>query len=187
MPIKMSLKPATNREPLEVYVLGLGNTRLADDGIGVHVVRRLAHDSETPPGLRAHDSGAFGFRLLSKLTKADAVLMVDAVYMGAPAGTTCLLEREELAQHVASGGRIGAHESGLVQLLTRARQQGYKPSRLALLAVQPQSLEWDEDLSPPVFKSLPMVCEEVVRTVLAWQQSAQTVSNIQSLVGFCAN
>jgi hydrogenase maturation protease len=168
-PSKLSM--STTRKPREVLVLGLGNTRLADDGIGVHVVRQLARDPETPPGLKALDAGAFGFRLLSKLTKAQAVLMVDVADIGAPAGTTRLLEREELALHVSRGGRIAAHESGLVGLLTLARMQGYQPKRLALLAVQPQSLDWGEDMSAAVSESLPLVCEQVVRTVLEWQQA----------------
>ena len=169
IPSRLSMSPAAR--PKEVLVLGLGNPRLADDGIGVHVVRHLARDSETPPGLRALDAGTFGFRLLSKLTKAQAVLMVDAADIGAAPGATRLLEREELALHVSRGGRIAAHESGLVGLLTLARMQGYQPKRLALLAVQPQTMDWGEDLSAPVSESLPLVCEQVVRTVLAWQEA----------------
>jgi hydrogenase maturation protease len=163
---------STGLKPKEILVLGLGNTRLADDGIGIHVVRHLARDPATPPGLKPLDGGAFGFRLLSKLTKAPAVLIVDAAELGAPPGTICLLEREELALHVSRGGRIAAHESGLVDLLTLARLHGPSQRRLALLAVQPQSMEWDEDMSTPVAESLPVVCQEVVRTVLAWQDAA---------------
>jgi len=160
------------RKPQEVLVLGLGNPHLADVGIGVHVVRHLARDPDSPPGLKALDAGAFGFRLLSKLTKAQAVLMVDAADIGAAPGETRLLEREELALHISRGGRIPAHESGLVGLLTLARTQGYQPKRLALLAVQPQSMEWGEDMSGPVSDSLPAVCAQVIRTVLAWQETA---------------
>ena len=41
----------------DVLVLGLGNTLLADDGVGVHVVRQLAGDPDTPPCLRTLDGG----------------------------------------------------------------------------------------------------------------------------------
>jgi hydrogenase maturation protease len=165
-------KRSDRPELREILVLGLGNARLADDGVGVHVVRHLARDPETPPCLRPLSAGAFGFRLLSKLTKARAVLIVDAAELGAPPGTTCLLEREELALHISRGGRIGAHESGLVDLLTMGRVQNRLPRRLALLAVQPHSVDWSDDLSPPLAELLPQVCEEVVKTVLAWQEAA---------------
>jgi hydrogenase maturation protease len=172
IPIELSSQPAANRKPQEIIVVGFGNTCLTDGGIGVRVVRRLAHDPGTPPGLLALDAGALGFRLISKLKKAQAILIVDVAEFGAPAGTTCLLEWEELALHIKRGGRIAAHESGLVELLDLARLCGSKQKRLALLAVQPESLDWGENLSAPVSEMLSVVCDQVVDTVLAWQQSA---------------
>ena len=186
-PNELSSNPAANRKVPEVLVLGLGNTRLSDDGIGVLVVRHLARDPETPPGLRAVDAGAFGFRFTSKLRRSQAILIVNVAEIGAPAGTTRLLGREELDEDIESGGRIVARDSGLKELLVLARRQGYQPKRLALLAVQPESLDWGEELSPPVYKSLPMVCEQVVETVLAWQHGAEPISNFKSLKGFSRN
>jgi hydrogenase maturation protease len=183
IPNEYSSKPAADGKPPEVLVLGLGNTRLTDDGVGVWVVRHLAHNPETPPGLLALDAGAFGFRFLSKLKRAQAVLIVDVAEIGAPAGATCLLEREALAMHMERGGRISAHNSGLAELLDLVRLKGYRPKRFALLAVQPDSVDWGEDLSGPVSESLPTVCEQVVRTVLAWQQAPQAVPSHQSLDG----
>jgi hypothetical protein len=45
----------------DVLVLGLGNTLLADDGVGVHVVRHLAGDPDTPPCLRTPTAGHWDF------------------------------------------------------------------------------------------------------------------------------
>jgi Ni,Fe-hydrogenase maturation factor len=61
-----------------VLVLGLGNTLLADDGVVVHVVRRLALDPATPPWVRAVDGGTMGFRLTSILVDCGNVLIIDA-------------------------------------------------------------------------------------------------------------
>ncbi len=66
-----------------VLLLGLGNTLLADDGVGVHVVRQLAEDPERPAWLQPLDGGTLGFRLLDYLRQADAVLIVDAAELGA--------------------------------------------------------------------------------------------------------
>ena len=186
-PIELSSKPAASRKPPQVLVLGLGNTRLTDDGIGVRVVRHLARDPETPPGLHAADAGALGFRLLAKLRRSEAILIIDVAEIGAHAGTTRLLERDELTQHIVRGARIAVNDSGLMELLGLARLQGYQPKRLALLAVQPESLEWGEELSASVYESLPLICEQVVEIVLAWQQAAEAVPNFQSLDGFRAN
>jgi hypothetical protein len=53
----------------EVLVIGLGNILLGDDGIGVHVVRRLVTNRDIPPGLRPLDGGTLGFRLMDAFAR----------------------------------------------------------------------------------------------------------------------
>jgi hydrogenase maturation protease len=166
--VETSSRPS-RRGIREVLVLGLGNTLLADDGVGVHVVRHLENDPDRPSGLSPLDGGTLGFRLLGSLTQSNAVLVVDAAELGEPPGTVRLLDQHALADHVSRGGRMSAHEAGLVDLLTLARLEGWAPTRLALLGIQPQRIEWDEALSAPVSRSVPAACRVVVETVLAWQ------------------
>lgn len=168
---KVSFGSETRRGK-DVLVLGLGNILLEDDGVGVHVVRRLATDPDAPPGLCPVDGGTLGFRLATLLTRSDAVLFVDAAQLGEPGGAVRLLDRSALADHVSRGGRMSAHEAGLVDLLTLARMEGWQPRRLALLGIQPQRIDWGEQLSEPVARSLPEACRAVVRTILAWQSAA---------------
>ncbi len=156
----------------DVLVLGLGNILLADDGAGVHVVRRLASDPKSPSGLRLLDGGTLGFRLLASLKEADAMLIVDAAQLDERAGTIRLLGQRAIDEHVSLGGRVSAHEAGLVDLLTLARLDGWAPSRLALLGIQPQRIDWGEELSAPVAQALPAACSAVIDTVLAWQAAA---------------
>jgi hydrogenase maturation protease len=156
----------------EVLVLGLGNILLGDDGVGVHVVRRLATEPALPPGLQPLDGGTMGFRLMDVFAKSDAILLVDAVQLGGRAGTIRLLETDELNRHVRRGGRVSAHEAGLVDLLTLARLEGCTPARVALLGIEPQSIDWDEALSPPVTDALPAACRLAIKTVLQWQLAA---------------
>jgi hydrogenase maturation protease len=91
---------------------------------------------------------------------------------GEPAGSVRLLDQNALADHVNRGGRISAHEAGLVDLLTLARLDGWAPVRLALVGIQPKSLDWSAQLSEPVERSVPQACQAVMRTVLAWQEAA---------------
>lgn len=154
---------------MSVLVLGLGNTLLADDGAGVHVVRRLAADPATPACLRPLDGGTLGFRLLDVLARSTDVILVDAGQFDAAAGTLRLIGSDALAGHVTRCGRTSAHEAGLIDLLTLARLDGWTPKRLALLCIQPNRVDWGEELSGPVARALPAACRTVVRTALAWQ------------------
>jgi len=154
---------------LDVLVLGLGNTLLSDDGIGVHVVRQLASDQDVPRGLHPVDGGTLGFRLLATLTQAHAVVIVDAAELGEPSGTVRLFDQHSLADRVSRGGRMSAHEAGLLDLLTLARLERWSPMRLALLGIQPDRVDWGEELSEPVARALPLACRAIVQTVLSWQ------------------
>jgi len=162
----------TDPSDREVLVIGLGNILLGDDGIGVHVIRRLATNPGIPPGLRPLDGGTLGFRLMDAFARWDAILLVDAAELGEPAGTIRLLERDALNRHVRRGGRVSAHEAGLVDLLTLAKLEGHAPSHLALLGVQPERIDWNETLSVPLARALPGACQMAVDTVLHWRHSA---------------
>jgi hydrogenase maturation protease len=152
----------------DVLVLGLGNILLTDDGVGVHVVRHLARAPNRPAGLRPVDGGTLGFQLMPALVAADAVLVVDAAQFGEPGGSHRLFDQQALADHISRGRPISAHQAGLVDLLTLARLVGWEPARFALLGIQPQRIDWGEQLSETVAGSLPAVCRAVVRTVRAW-------------------
>ena len=151
-----------------VLVLGLGNTLLADDGVGIHIIRSLALDPLTPACVRPVDGGTLGFRLLDQISRAQAVLIIDAAQLGAQAGTLRLLDRNDLALHVGKSGRISAHEAGLADLLTLARLEGFAPRHLALIAIQPQTIDWGETLSPQVAAAAASACPLAVQTALGW-------------------
>jgi hydrogenase maturation protease len=163
------LAPTTTPLPIDVLVLGLGNTLLADDGVGIHVVRRLARDPNAPRFLHPIDGGTLGFRLLTHVTPSDALLVVDAADLGDPPGTIRLLDGHALGRHLSRGGRNRPPAAGLVDLLTLARLEGWSPARLALVGIQPRLIDWGEQLSDPVAQSLPAACRAVVETVLSWQ------------------
>ena len=70
----------------KTLVLGLGNILMADEGVGVHVVRALEKHS-LPPGIECLDGGTGGFILLESMQEADRIVMIDAAADGNPIGT----------------------------------------------------------------------------------------------------
>jgi hydrogenase maturation protease len=155
-----------------VTVLGLGNTLLADDGAGIHVIRHLAQDRTTPPWLKPLDGGTLGFRLTGIVAGADHLLIVDAADLGEPPGTIRLLSETDIAAHLRLKLRRSAHEAGLADLLTLAKLEGFAPRRLALLAIQPRTIDWGEAPSEPVAAALPTARALALQTARAWRQAA---------------
>lgn len=154
-----------------VLVLGIGNTLLADDGVGVHVVRRLAQDAP-PPWLRVVDGGTMGFRLTSILSGAENVLIVDAADFSAAPGTIRLMDAATLAAYVGRAKKSSAHEAGLADLLSLARLENFAPRHLAVLAIQPEIVDWRDTLSGPVENAIAPACAMIRTTIIDWCHAA---------------
>ncbi len=70
----------------KTLVLGLGNELMSDEGVGVHVVRRLAQQ-QLPENVECLDGGTGGFVLLEPLQLAARIIMIDASADNNPIGT----------------------------------------------------------------------------------------------------
>jgi hydrogenase maturation protease len=70
----------------KTLVLGLGNILMADEGVGVHVVRAI-EKHPLPPDIECLDGGTGGFVLLEAMQAADRIIMIDAAADGNPIGT----------------------------------------------------------------------------------------------------
>jgi hydrogenase maturation protease len=76
----------TPKNGTKTLVLGLGNILMADEGVGVHVVRAVEQHA-LPPDVECLDGGTGGFILLEPMQSADRILMIDAAADGNPVGT----------------------------------------------------------------------------------------------------
>lgn len=145
-------------------VLGLGNTLLSDEGVGVHVLAQL----HAEPDLELVDGGTLSFSLLPLVLGADRLIVVDAANLGAPAGTVRRFTGPRMDRFVR-GGIHTAHEVGLKELLDLARLEDRLPRLRALIGVQPASLDWGTALSAPVTQALPHVRSLVRATTRRWR------------------
>jgi hydrogenase maturation protease len=149
----------------EVLVLGVGNILLRDEGLGVRAVERLAAAHLLPEQVCVLDGGTMGLDLLPYLQENETLLMVDAVQAGRPPGTLVRLEGDEILPALAL--KLSAHQVGLQELLATGRLLGTLPSCIVLWGIEPASLDWGLDLSPPVAARLDELVEAVYREVLA--------------------
>ncbi|WP_158243176.1 hydrogenase maturation protease [Acidimangrovimonas sediminis] len=147
-------------------VIGLGNTLLGDDGVGVRVVGALRDLGAR--GLTLVDGGTMGFRLADLVARAGACILVDAADLGAPPGHVAALTPDDLQARFADGHRSSAHEAGLIDLLGLVRLEDRLPRRLMVVAIQPGPIDWGEDLSAAVSAALPRAAQEVMRIAGGW-------------------
>jgi hydrogenase maturation protease len=148
-------------------VLGLGSLIRSDDGVGVHAVQRLQTDSRVPADVQLLDGGTLGLTLLNHVSGARRLLVIDAVDVGAAAGTLLRLEGEELRGIPGSGS---VHQLGFADLLAALRITGQEPEEVVVLGIQPGSTDLGTSLSVCVSEALQQVVEAAIAQVSKWSQ-----------------
>ncbi len=167
--------------PNRVLILGLGNTLMRDEGIGVKVLHCLDAEYTWPEQVTLLDGGVMGLELLPHMEAADAVLLLDAVRTGAPSGTMVRLEGAEIPAVVAL--KISMHQIGLQETLAMCRFRDTTPERLVLLGVVPASLEMGLTLSPKVAAEARPLVEAAVHELAAWGIEARPARARSAAVG----
>lgn len=165
----MTATPSCDPSPRNTLVLGIGNTLLGDEGIGVHAVRYLADNDALPEPVSYLDGGTLSFTLAGPLGEAQHLVVIDAAELGAPPGRVAVFEDDELERYLRRTRGRSVHEVSLLDLLSVASLTDTLPQRLALVGVQPQEVDWADGLSAPLTRALPEIARQVRALVDRWQ------------------
>lgn len=154
----------------QTLILGLGNILLSDDGVGIHVVRALeAREREGQIGhvVALRDGGTIGLSLLTEIEEFGALIVIDAMEMGAEAGTVCAFEGAAMDAQLC-GKKRTAHEVALADLIMAAQLAGCAPGRRALVAVQPQTTTLGLEPTAAIEAAIAPACAAVEDLLARW-------------------
>lgn len=174
----MSAPAAPPRPP--VAVLGLGNTLLTDEGVGVAAARQIA--ALGLPGVQVLDGGTLGLALLPEVEGRTAVLILDAVTApGRPAGDIVGLSGPALYR----GWRrcVSAHQLGITDVLAMADLAGQAPSQVAAVGMVPASLRLGCGLSAAARRGLPGMVQAACAVLSSWGVPASPAAGCLAVPG----
>ena len=154
---------------MNTLVLGIGNTLLSDEGVGVHATRYLMDNFPDLPDTRFLDGGTLSFTLAGPIEDADNLIVIDAAQIKARPGTVLTFVGDEMDDYLNGQTKRSVHEVGLMDLMSMVRLSGHLPRNRALVAVQPESTDWGELPTEEVKASIPDVCEKTVKLIREWQ------------------
>jgi len=137
-----------------VVVLGLGNPLMADEGIGVCLVERLAESAGDYPDVDFIDAGTGGLSVLYKLEGRRKAIFIDCAYMGEAPGSIRRFTPDE-ARSVKVLAHQSLHEADLLRIIDMARQLGQAPEEVVIFGIQPQLIEFSMGLSPALASRIP--------------------------------
>lgn len=144
--------------------MGIGNILLRDEGIGVHVAKKLM-DLQMPAEVEVMDGGTMGLDLLYYIEGREKVIVVDTIMADQPPGTLFRFTDKNLA-HKKELLRT-AHGIDFTDVVRTVTALGTKPSEIVFIGVEPQEISEGLELSPVIEKKIPRIIELVMKEIAA--------------------
>lgn len=151
----------------KTLVLGLGNTLLGDEGVGVRVVERLS-STPSPPGVEWMDGGTLSFTLAGPIAEADRLIVVDAANLQREPGAMQVFVGEEMDAFLGTGNVSSVHEVSLLDLLSVSALSDDLPKHRALIGIQPEFVDWSDQLTPAIDAAVERAVDAVGALLEVW-------------------
>lgn len=150
---------------MQTTLLGLGSILMQDEGVGVHAIRYIREQYDTP-GVEIVDGGTSGLDLLPYIENRDRLLVVDAVNFGEEPGYLGVLRNDEVPAFF--GVKASLHHLGLVDVLAAAQLLDLAPREICLIGIQPQTISLGLELSELIQGRLGGLVDRVIEELEAW-------------------
>jgi len=157
---------------MKTLVIGLGNPILGDDGVGWKVAQEVERQLKTRP--RVDEESIIeidclslgGLSLMERLTDAQRVILVDAIFTGEnPPGTVKTFPLSDLPNPTA-GHSASAHDTSLRTALNVGRSMNISlpdDDQIMIVSIEAHSdYDFSEDLSAPVAAAVPLAVRSVI-------------------------
>jgi hydrogenase maturation protease len=150
---------------MKAVVLGIGNTILSDEGVGVRAAEALLERFDPPENVEVIDGGTAGMELLEPLSNLDLLIVLDAVKRGQPPGSVVKLAGQEVPVFFRS--KLSPHQISICDVLASLEFIGDKPKDMVLIGVEPESLELGLELTPAVAARVPDMVDMAIAELAA--------------------
>ena len=154
-----------------ILIIGIGNTLMKDDGVGVFAVKELVKKYILPQGVEVIIAGSMvGIELIPYLQNREKVLFVDALDMDAPAGTIKVISDKEITSHAHTllQEKVSVHQIGLSELIATMLLIGDRPKEICLIGIKPQEISIGEELSKPLQQKMNSLLSTIVNILKEW-------------------
>jgi hydrogenase maturation protease len=130
----------------DTVVLGLGNLLMSDEGIGIHLIRKLSEHQDKFPSIEFIDAGTGGMNVLHLIANRKKTVIIDCVKMDKKPGTIKRFEPADV-QTVKKMMHFSLHEADILRIIDLSKQLGECPQKIVIFGIEPESLELGQKLS----------------------------------------
>jgi hydrogenase maturation protease len=133
----------------KITVLGVGNTLLKDEGVGVRVVEDLQANFSFPAHVKLVDGGTQGLWLMATIQESDHLIVIDAVLGDGVPGTIYRLQGDDLPKGLRA--KTSAHDSDLVEAINACKLIDVGPQSVVVIGIQPSDITpYGLELTAPI-------------------------------------
>jgi hydrogenase maturation protease len=159
-----------------ILIIGYGNPLCSDDGVGPYAVEQLAlEDTLANNGLPGDVEYLSVHQLIPELaepiSRADAIIFVDAAYGETPGEITCD-ELKPLAKPFEMAPAVFTHHIKAAVLLESARFLYNRQSLAWLYTLTAENFELGDSFSPTVKLALPSLLDQLKARITQCMNSA---------------
>ncbi len=137
-------------------VIGVGSRLRGDDAIGPMLIDSLSMLPDSQ--IELVDAGSDALGILEYLDGRDQVLIVDACSMGRKPGTLVEFDPSEI-KAVLADDSLSLHGLGLAESIQMAESLQMLPKDLKIIGIEPESIQFNGELSAPVQGALKSAIE----------------------------
>jgi hydrogenase maturation protease len=153
----MTVKNGLEKQKSRITVLGIGNILMGDEGIGIHILKRLEEICRLPE-IQYVDGGTGGLHLLEYFTASDLLVIIDAALDGKAPGTTTQLLPEFSSDYPRT---LVSHDIGLKDMLDAVQLIDQKPETVLFTVTIRDPARISMDLSPELQGAVQPAAESI--------------------------
>ncbi|MCD6330258.1 MAG: hydrogenase maturation protease [Candidatus Cloacimonetes bacterium] len=145
---------------MKTLVLGLGNTILSDDGVGIHIAR---HIKEKLPEIDMIEASAAGFRVVDEIIGYDKLILIDSIKTknGQP-GTYYKLGIEEFKSTLHHSSPHDMNMFDALQLMKKHNAD--LPKEIIIYAIEVEdTFTFSEQCTEKVAEVIPEITSIIIR------------------------
>jgi hydrogenase maturation protease len=163
-----SLQSDGSDQYMSTRIIGLGNSILTDDGVGIYAAREIGRrlaEADSTAEVDIVESEVAGFALLELMAGWEKVVLLDAIqFEGVEPGTVVRIEPGDL--HTSLRIR-SVHEIDLPTALELGRRMGFDmPAKLTIFGIQAQDmLTFGESLTEPAERGMNKAVDLVLKEI----------------------
>ncbi|MCK5033262.1 MAG: HyaD/HybD family hydrogenase maturation endopeptidase [Calditrichia bacterium] len=155
----------------KIAVLGIGNLIMQDEGVGIHVIRKLETEYIFQPEIELIDGGTSGSELYGFFEDNDKMIIVDAVNFDEEPGFIGTIEKDDILKRLNT--KLSMHNLGLTDVLSHVKLLDIEPSEIFLVGIQPAVIELHDELSDVISKRVDRILEVVCMKLTEWNVSCE--------------